>query len=648
MAAQGEQQGGGEAPIGRPLRAAVLVKQVPVAESITLGQDGRLLREGQPHEMNAYCRRAVAEGTALARATGGTCTVCTLGPPEAADVLREAVAWGADRGVHLCDPAFAGSDTLATARALAAALARTGPYDLVLVGRNSLDGDTGQVGPALAELLDLPFVGAARELALDGDRLDLRLELDDGWAEVTVGLPAVVAVAERLCDPCKVPPDGRSEVPATKLHRLAAADLGPGPWGQPGSPTRVGEVRAVPHHRAGLVLGGDVASQVAEAVRELDCRGALSDRGDAPTPTAGAGPLAGQPPGTVRPPTPPTSTGQDAPVVAVLLEPARPAAAAELLGAAATLAAGIAGRVVAIGPAGTPEPMPRGPIPPHDGGSAAPGDPPAVAGSLGADELVTVEGVVTADDVAPAVTGWVAEQRPWALLAPSTTFGREVAARVAASLGAGLVGDAVALAVRDGRLVAAKPAFSGATVADVTCDSDLQTATVRPGVLPLPAPRSHRARQVVRLAKSRGRVHVRAGGRDDDVEVLARAQVVIGVGTGVPPDEYPRLEALASLLGAELAATRKVTDRGWAPHARQVGITGRSIAPRLYVALGLSGKFNHMAGVHAAGTVLAVNVDPDAPVFHQADVGIVGDWREAVPLVADALRRYAQAADRRC
>jgi electron transfer flavoprotein alpha subunit len=125
--------------------------------------------------------------------------------------------------------------------------------------------------------------------------------------------------------------------------------------------------------------------------------------------------------------------------------------------------------------------------------------------------------------------------------------------------------------------------------------------------------------------------------RNDDVETLARAEVVIGVGTGVAPDEYATLSPLAALLGAELAATRKVTDKGWAPRARQVGITGRSIAPRLYVALGLSGKFNHMVGVRAAGTILAVNDDAGAPVFEHCDVGIVGDWHLVVPLLQSAL-----------
>jgi hypothetical protein len=110
-----------------PLRVAVLAKQVPMAEHLQLGPERRLRRQDVPVEMNPYCRRAVAKGVELARVSGGSCTVFTLGPPSAVEVLREAVAWGADRGVHLCAPSFAGSDSLATARALCAAMQLEGP-----------------------------------------------------------------------------------------------------------------------------------------------------------------------------------------------------------------------------------------------------------------------------------------------------------------------------------------------------------------------------------------------------------------------------------------------------------------------------------------------------------------------------------------
>ena len=106
---------------------------------------------------------------------------------------------------------------------------------------------------------------------------------------------------------------------------------------------------------------------------------------------------------------------------------------------------------------------------------------------------------------------------------------------------------------------------------------------------------------------------------------------------GVAPDDYKELAPLAEALGAALAATRKVTDRGWLPRARQLGITGISVAPRLYVAVGLSGKFNHALGFRNAGTVLAINDDPTAPIFDFADIGIVADWKRVVPLLTAAL-----------
>jgi electron transfer flavoprotein alpha subunit len=221
-------------------------------------------------------------------------------------------------------------------------------------------------------------------------------------------------------------------------------------------------------------------------------------------------------------------------------------------------------------------------------------------------------------------------------------WGREVTGRLAARLGAGLTGDAVDLSVDHGRLLCWKPAFSGRLVAAIRTSSDIQLATVRPDSLPLRAPRPVTTAPVVTEldVAADDRLRVLARGRDDDIDLLLSAQVVIGLGTGVPPEDYPRLDALRALLDAELGATRKVTDRGWLPRARQIGLTGHSVAPRLYLAIGMAGKFNHMVGVRSATTVLAINSDPDAPVFDFADIGLVADWRAVVP----ALTRRLQAA----
>jgi electron transfer flavoprotein alpha subunit len=132
-------------------------------------------------------------------------------------------------------------------------------------------------------------------------------------------------------------------------------------------------------------------------------------------------------------------------------------------------------------------------------------------------------------------------------------------------------------------------------------------------------------------------VEVLDAGRDDEVEALRAARSIVAVGQGVAPDEYGELDALLKVLGAEMGATRKVTDKGWLPRSRQIGITGHSVAPALYVAIGVSGKFNHIVGARGAGTVVAINNDPDARIFEWADVGIVADWHEVVPLLVDAL-----------
>lgn len=608
-----------------------------------LAPDGRLQRDGLPLEMSAYDRRAVAQGVALARQSGGSCTVITLGPPSAEDVLRESIAFGADHGVLITDPAFAGSDTLVTARALVAALQRLGRFDLVLVGRNSVDAETGQVGPQVAELLDLPFAAGVKQLQIDaaGRSAQVGCELDDEWVELTVTLPAVLSAAERLIDPVKIKdPAVWAAVDGSRIERLDAASLGVGPWGQAGSPTSVGEVRVEVDHRRRRRLDGPLVDQVAVVVDAMATAGLLPS-------TSGTRASRIEPAAVVGPDVA-AATG---PVVGVLIEPGRQRMARELLGAAAGLAAGLDGRVVAIGPwLMIPEPVTA--------------EVTRVLASWGADDVIVIEQSVpqtpvgapagsplVEEDVARVVSDWIRTTAPTIVLAPSTAWGREVCGRTAAALGLGLTGDATAVELEPEpptgsssgarrRLLAWKPAFGGALLAAVRSRSTTQMVTVRPGVLAAGRPRAAvsvggpiepPAEPIVVTATPRGRVQVRARRRDDDLEVLASAQRVIAVGRGVDPTEYGQLDGLLDALGAEVAATRKVTDEGWLPHSRQVGITGLSLAPDLALVVGASGRFNHMVGFRQAGLIVAINPDASAPVFDFADYGIVADWHDVVP-----------------
>jgi electron transfer flavoprotein alpha subunit len=377
--------------------------------------------------------------------------------------------------------------------------------------------------------------------------------------------------------------------------------------------------------RRRIRLSGPVDEQVATAVSMLGEWGALErvgsdglhepkapqDSGTGPDP-AGPDPVTASRRGT---------DGGRGPIIAVVTESGRERLARELLGEAAQLAHSVSGEVVAIG---------------SDEWS------PEQLDTFGADRIVTVRGSRVEEDVAGAVAGWCLSASPWGVLFPGTLWGREVAGRCAAALGAGLTGDAVGFGVEDGRLVSWKPAFGGRLVAAITASSRVQMATVRPGVLELRSAREpigNNASETL-AAEARGRVEVLEEGRDDDVEALLVARVLVCVGASVPPDEYDNLRPLLEVLGAELAGTRKVTDKSWLPRARQVGITGHSVAPAMYLALGVQGKFNHVIGTRSAGTVLAVNNDADAPIFDWADIGIVADWRQAVPALVAELESY--------
>ena len=544
----------------------------------------RVMREGVALEVNAYCRRANAKAVDLA-GSDGEVVLFTMGPPSAEDALREMIACGADRAVHLCDWAFAGSDTLATAVALAAALKREGPFDLVLAGLNSLDADTGQVPAEVAELLGLPFAAGVRdmEIVTGTGEFTARLEVDDGYRTVTGELPAVLSAAERLCYPSKAPPEQREAVPADRISRLSAADLGlpDGKVGESGSPTSVGPVRSFE-----IARRPRRAASTSEAVDLLVRLGALAPGGGRaadPLPTAVAD---ARSPGDARSPADARSPGDG--VWCFFTETA---VGTELLGAAADLARRIGGTVTAV----TAHCDDRGAQTEF-----------AALGAAGADRVLVIPSprpgrLSEPAEQADALAAAAAAELPWALLVEGTASGRSVASAVAARHGWGLVGDAVGLEVgADDRLIAWKPAFSGRLQAPIRSRSPVQMVTVRPGVLSGSAARPGRPPPEVSVLPmpTPARLRTVSTSRDEtDPGELRRSKAVVALGQGVDPSGYPVVRELcAALGGAALGATRKVTDRGWLPRGRQIGVTGHFVAPRLLGGGGFERAFQSHRG----------------------------------------------------
>ncbi|HVO25519.1 MAG TPA: FAD-binding protein [Candidatus Margulisiibacteriota bacterium] len=612
------------------MRIAVCIKQVPVVSAMQFDPDTKTLkREGVPSEVSAFDVRALVKAVELKAAHGGEVVAVTMGPPQAREALSECLALGADRAVHICDRAFAGSDTLATARALALALRRES-FDLVLCGRNSVDAETGQVGPEVAELLDWPQITAARTLTIDATarQLSAERETDDGVETVSAPLPALVTAAEDLA-PERFPSKADREAAKTKpCVDLRAAELSSdiSQFGSAGSPTWVAGLHHIESTRLGRILE---ASSIDTAAAELS-RILTQEHGLFDTWKVRAQPAIATVAATAQ-----RSRARDVWVLAEVLGSALRPVVFELLAKATALAAATGGHVGAV--------LLGRDVEPHAAALAA----------HGADRVLLADDARLAPyctEVHAAVfAAAIQAHAPGIVLIPSTSMGRDLAPRVAARLQLGLTGDCVDIGIdAAGRLLQYKPAFGGSVVAPILSRTLPEMATVRPGMLSPGQPDPSRQVVIERVALDavgppRVRVVERHAGAEAAAELDA-AEVVIGVGKGIgSKDNLQRVEPLRRLLNAALCTTRDVTDDGWLPKQYQVGLTGRAIAPKLYIAIGIRGAFEHMVGVRRAGLIVAINKNAKAPVFKNADYGMVGDYVEAV----SALHTHLSTIQRR-
>ncbi|MDX6218795.1 MAG: electron transfer flavoprotein alpha subunit [Frankiales bacterium] len=242
---------------------------------------------------------------------------------------------------------------------------------------------------------------------------------------------------------------------------------------------------------------------------------------------------------------------------------------------------------------------------------------------------------------AAAVAKLVTEKSPVAVLIPSNAEGKEVAARVAVKTGGGLLTDAVGITTE---LVAEQPIFGGSVVVKSKVQTGTPIITVRANsTAPVEAVGAGAVEQISvdltdadKAATIKEKVVEAKGGRPD----LGEASIVVSGGRGVgSPENFSIIEALADSLGAAVGASRAATDAGWYPHQNQVGQTGRTVSPQLYIAAGISGAIQHRAGMQTSKTIVAINKDPEAPIFELADFGLVGDLNTVVPALTEEITK---------
>ena len=624
------------------MRIAVCIKQVPVLSRIRFDyQSKTIIREGVPLEVNSFDLLAVDRAAELCREVGGEVIVFTMGPPQAREALVQCLAMGAHRAVHLTDRAMAGSDTLATARSLALALKRAN-FDpqigdwLVFCGRHSNDSETGQVGPEIAELLQVPHVSNVRKLEYVGqDRSVLvERETDQGYEVIRSPLPALISVTEGVMEerfPSRQDMEAAREDPA--IEEIGADQLcrDSSLFGAAGSPTWVAEIRLMEPQRLGIVIEEADPRAAARTLIE----GLRQRIGAVGTPSKADPALQRQRWTRYR--------GQNDKAIWVVAErvsgpssgdPGLRKATFEILGKARELVERTRGEVVAV--------------------LLGCGEEEEVSAltAYGADRVVVVGNLAQSHPASVASTTSLSQavsaKGPYAVLFASTANGRDLASRVAARLGLGLTGDCIDLEIEGtGELVQLKPALGGTVLAPILSKTRPYMATLRPGILTPVEPDWELEAEVEYLetaAATGADIEVLEVHAEEDAVglELEAARIVMGVGMGVGgPENLQTIHKLAESIGATVAATRNVTDARWLPKQLQVGLTGRAIAPSVYIAVGIRGDFNHMVGVQKAGIILAIINNPNprrSPILQSADFSIVGDWQVYLPPLVEALK----------
>ena len=616
------------------------VKHVPDASDIRFDPITlNLIREGVPAIVNPCCLNALEVGIRIKEEVGARITAVSMGPLQAQEGLREALAIGADRAIMVSDREMAGADTLATSYTLWKAIAKiaeTDPFDLILAGRVAIDGETGQVPPGLAVRFNIPIISNVTKIEgvdLKSRTITARHRFDDGMEIVRAKLPAVLTVTEEANKPRRFTLEGMLKAKKTKIElwdkNAIGADIEL--LGLKGSPTIVKKVFPPPGRKQGETFDGSndphaAAKWLIQKLTTVNAFGASQPKTLEPT-DQGADPSS-------------TSVeignrGRFGEVwVWVEHFHGKPSEVSwELLGEGKRLA-GIYGTELAALIIG------------NNTSHLA-----KVAFAYGADKVYVIENKALEDyrtqPYASAMAHAVKDHRPEVLLIGGTIRGRDLAGSAATLLQTGLIADCTALDVEieSGTFMGTRPDYGGNLMSTIICPKQRPTmASVRPRVMKSLPPSYERKGEMVK-------VDVVLKPEDLNTEVmdfepiekigirLEDAQVIVSGGRGLGSGKnFYLIEELAKILHGQVGASRAAVRAGWIGSERQVGQTGFTVRPRVYLAVGISGAIQHIVGIMNVDYIAAVNSDPDAPIFKMADFGIVGDLFKVVPALIDELK----------
>ena len=573
------------------MKILVFAKQIPDVNQIKYDPEtNRIVRENVPLSMNSFDKKAIEEALRIKEREGAETIVATMGPPQAREILNDSLKMGVDRVCLISDRKFGGSDTLATAKILASLVRKLSP-DLVLTGKYSLDGETAQVPPELAVFSGYAFKSSASKIEFTEDRKMLLVEHENerGMETMKIPLPAVISVSEKINRARAYnpeTPDRYDEIELYDADKLGITFTGP-----EFSPTVVTGTRSLESQRNVKML--DFNEGVFETVVRIidENREERQSKQELKLDNAQEG-------------------------------------SESILGAifnVASIGEEISSKISELAASNGMKSILFGNIEPGNNRF------------FGHEYyLYNTDRIEAFTD---ALTEFIREKKPKYVVFPSTVEGREAAGIIAARLEVGLTADCVDIEMDDSRLIQHKPAFGGGIIATIYSRTDPQMTTVRPGMFRIAEGKT--TPKVYELEYSPSRVYelLEKAPVPENYKPLGASNVVVGIGRGIKKrDQVTKVLKLAELIKASVGATRPLVDMRFLPRQQQIGLTGISISPGVYLSIGVSGMANHTVGIRYSGTVISVNSDPNAPIFEFSDYGIVADADQFI----DGLTAYLE------
>ncbi len=566
----------------------ILVCMKPVVEisSAELNDDYTLDRKRSGVAVNPADCSALEQALLIKETYRAEISVVTMGAKSAEEILKQVAALDTDRLVLISDESYPGSDTFVTANILKEAIDFLGPFDLIIMGRRAVDGETGHVGPQVAALLDTPCITNVTEVMIENGKEAVCERLLEGCRlKLSVPLPAVITVcggSNRL-RPASIAGYKRAKnacITHISNEQLLLPEESVGLSGSPTKVVRVSKPQTGARNGQFYYDSQNGAEAIIQAIH-LHKTGGLIKKKRKPGEETYYG---GKPAGLHG--------------VCVFRKDRESLRAGEEL----------------------------------------------IHHCLkcGCDTVkITVNDENVFDDLheAVAISKCIKEIKLNTLIFPATVTGRAVGPMVAALNGLGITADCTELHyMEDGGMLQIRPAYGGTMLAEIKTKSLPQLATVRPGVYEFPGVGQNRDIKTVEVSVSTGNVRLMDRWETKNA-ALEDAKGIIAGGRGCGREGFAVLSSLAAELSFGLGASRSAVDEGYAPYEFQIGQTGVIVRPQIYIAFGISGSVQHLAGMKDSDYLIAVNTDKKAPIFDYADICIVADWKEIAELLMSEVKR---------